>query len=118
MALAENQIHESVLKESRSESRTRDHILALTPIGTSPTETFKAISREFPGTVPWGYKQHLYMASPEPPHARIYIHGCIGLDLDSRGWLDLVMTRKMIVWYFDAEDLLFNVTVHEGLIGP
>jgi hypothetical protein len=115
---SENQIHELVLHETSAESRLREHILKLTPMGTSPAQTLKVIAREYPKSAVSGPKKNFYMLSPDSSQGLLYITECIGINIDSASWFGLVATRQMVIWYFDQRDDLFNVTVHQSFVGP
>jgi hypothetical protein len=118
IAQAENQIGIAVSKETRSESRIRDHVLKLTPIGSTPAETIRVIAKKFPDSIVPAFKKNFYTSSPAPPYDLIYVEGCVGINTEDRGWFGLFSTTYQIVWYFDQADDLFNVTVKEILLGP
>jgi hypothetical protein len=112
----ETQINDYVLRQSGAEDQIRNRILKLTPRGTSPAKTLAVIKDLLGQSSPLGYKKNFYTASPEPPNQLIYIPGDIGILYEhSSWWASLFGDKYIVVWYFDDQDRLFNVTVQKQM---
>ena len=107
-----------VSNQTKAENQIRDHLVELTPIGTSPEQTLKVITDVLHKSAPRGYKRNYFTFGPEgPPYKEMYIAGNIGLVYDHEdGWF-FVGTDTVVNWYFDDQDHLFNITVQTHAVG-
>jgi hypothetical protein len=112
----QTQINAYVLRQSGFENQIRNRILKLTPLGTSPAKTLAVIKYTLGESTPPGYKKNYYTFSPEPPNRLIYIPGSLGILYErSSWWASLFGDKYIVVWYFDDQDRLFNVTVQKQM---
>jgi hypothetical protein len=117
---SETSISHSVSMQTEAENKTRDYILTLTPLGSSPDKVLTVI-QDVLHKHSHGYKKNYYTTGPEPPYEEKYVAGNIGILLDhdtDSSWLNWTATDTIVDWYFDDKDHLFNVTVTIHATGP
>jgi hypothetical protein len=124
-AESEQMLRDYVVHQTPSQNKIRDHMLQLTPLGSTPQQVLKVITDVLHKTT-YGYKKNYYTTAPQPyengaiPENRmIYVAGNIGIRYEeSRSWFSPVGTNTDVVWYFDKNDHLFNVIVQNFNEGP
>ena len=110
-AASEAVFGDHVAHQTAAQNKIRNHILALTPLGSSPGEVLKVVRDVLHKSA--GYKKDYFDGY------LTYIAGSIGVRYnENSSWLWLTGTDTDVVWYFNTHDQLVNVVVNEWNTGP
>jgi hypothetical protein len=109
-------IDRAVSRENPSESKLRDELLKLTPMGSSPQQVLHVIADVLHKKSGGGYKTNY--VSNYYNWGQMYVTGNIGILYDEKMSRWMTGTDTLVDWWFDEHDLLMNVTVHESATGP
>ena len=110
-AETEKVLNKYVQCQAEDENQSRNSILKLTPIGSSPDQVLGIIQDTLHGFCSRGYKKNFYTRAPMAPYKYIYLAGnilaVVAHDDSKQGFREDIVAN----WYFDANDHLINVTV-------
>jgi hypothetical protein len=110
-AASEAVFSDHVAHQTAEQNKIRDHILSLSPLGSSPDQVLKVVRDVLHKS--GGYKKDYFDGY------LTYIAGSIGVRYkEESSWLWLTGTDTDVVWYFNAHDQLVNVIVQDWNTGP
>jgi len=103
-------LRQSIADASPSELALHDHLLELTPVGSSPEQVRNAIISRLHKS-PSSYTKNYFTNNH-------YVVGSVGLRYaETPSWLLVTGTDTDVTWYFDGEDKLINIVVWEHPYG-
>jgi hypothetical protein len=120
-ALSEAVLRDYVAKQTSSQNQIRDHILALTPLGSTPDRVLKVL-QEVLHKPSNGYKKDFFTSPPyhgaDANEPEMYVAGCIGVRYkETSSWLGTGSATD-VVWFFNPDAHLINVVVEDWNTGP